>query len=66
MTRNPDIDVYATIRPGAEISCEVTKTEVQFRFGNRADGFHLIVEAGALSQFVTSIQTAAAQYSQAA
>ncbi|MBM7776190.1 hypothetical protein JOD54_006394 [Actinokineospora baliensis] len=66
MTRNPDIDVYATIRPGAEISCEVTKTEVQFHFGSKADGFHLIIEAGALSQFVTHIHNAAAQYAQAA
>ncbi|RLK61706.1 hypothetical protein [Actinokineospora cianjurensis] len=66
MTRNPDIDVYATIRPGAEISCEVTRTEVQLRFGGHSDGFHLIIEAGALSRFVTSVQDALTQYENAA
>ncbi|GAA3038930.1 hypothetical protein [Actinokineospora globicatena] len=58
MTRNPDIDVYATIRPGTEITCDVTKSEVQLRFGGHADGFHLIIEAGALSRFVDSMQGA--------
>ncbi|WP_026422189.1 hypothetical protein [Actinokineospora inagensis] len=55
MLRNPDVDIYAKVRPGTEISYELQGDEVEMRFEASTNSFAMTAGLEMLLRIVSCL-----------